>query len=123
VTINLNAEEYDGGDLRLPEFGRQAYRAPTGGAVVFSCSLLHEALPVTRARATPICRSSTAKRMPPASAIWPRRRSSHSRRAGPTENHLEVAGGHGKAGGWWQTSCSRRPVPSLSAMSAPADEL
>ena len=48
VTINLNSEEYEGGDLRLPEFGQQAYRAPTGGAVVFSCSLLHEALPVTR---------------------------------------------------------------------------
>ena len=49
-TINLNAEEYDGGDLRFPEFGPQAYRAPTGGAVVFSCSLLHEARPVTRGR-------------------------------------------------------------------------
>ncbi len=47
-TINLNAGEYDGGDLRFPEFGQQTYRAPTGGAVVFSCSLLHEATPVTR---------------------------------------------------------------------------
>jgi peroxiredoxin/predicted 2-oxoglutarate/Fe(II)-dependent dioxygenase YbiX len=50
VTINLNAEEYDGGDLCFPEFGRGTYRAPTGGAVVFSCSLMHEALPVTRGR-------------------------------------------------------------------------
>jgi len=48
VTINLNAEQYEGGDLRIPEYGQQAYRAPTGGAVVFSCSLLHEALPVTK---------------------------------------------------------------------------
>lgn len=47
-TVNLNAEDYDGGDLRFPEFGGRSYRAPTGGAVVFSCSLLHEALPVTR---------------------------------------------------------------------------
>jgi peroxiredoxin len=47
VTINLNAEEYEGGNLRFPEYGNQQYRAPTGGAVVFSCSLLHEALPVT----------------------------------------------------------------------------
>lgn len=47
VTINLNAEEYEGGDLRFPEFGSRTYRAPTGGAVVFSCSLLHEATPVT----------------------------------------------------------------------------
>ncbi len=48
VTINLNAEDYEGGDLVFPEFGPQRYRAPTGGAVVFSCSLLHEAQPVTR---------------------------------------------------------------------------
>lgn len=50
VTINLNAEEYEGGDLRFPEFGGRTYRAPTGGAVVFSCSLLHEATPVTRGK-------------------------------------------------------------------------
>ncbi len=47
-TINLNAEDYEGGDLRFPEFGQRTYRAPTGGAVIFSCSLLHEALQVTR---------------------------------------------------------------------------
>jgi len=50
VTINLNAEEHEGGDLRFPEYDSRAYRAPTGGAVVFSCSLLHEATPVTRGR-------------------------------------------------------------------------
>jgi len=49
-TINLNAEDFLGGDLRFPEFGAQTYRAPTGGAVVFSCSLLHEATPVTSGR-------------------------------------------------------------------------
>jgi len=49
-TINLNAEAYDGGDLCFPEFGQRTYRAPTGGAVIFSCSLLHEARPVTRGR-------------------------------------------------------------------------
>jgi predicted 2-oxoglutarate/Fe(II)-dependent dioxygenase YbiX/peroxiredoxin len=47
VTINLNAGDYTGGDLRFPEFGPRTYRAPTGGAIVFSCSLLHEATPVT----------------------------------------------------------------------------
>jgi peroxiredoxin/predicted 2-oxoglutarate/Fe(II)-dependent dioxygenase YbiX len=47
VTINLNAEEFAGGELRFPEYGRRSWRAPTGGAVVFSCSLLHQALPVT----------------------------------------------------------------------------
>jgi peroxiredoxin len=50
VTINLNAGEFEGGELRFPEFGPRPYRAPTGGAVVFSCSLLHEALPVTAGR-------------------------------------------------------------------------
>ncbi len=48
VSINLNAEDYDGGDLRFPEFGRHTYRPSTGGAAVFCCSMLHEATPVTR---------------------------------------------------------------------------
>lgn len=47
-SINLNAEEFEGGDLRFPEFGRRTYRPPTGGAVIFSCALLHEATPVTK---------------------------------------------------------------------------
>jgi peroxiredoxin len=50
VTINLNAEEYEGGDLMFPEYGPRTYRAPTGGAIVFSCSLLHQAMPVTKGR-------------------------------------------------------------------------
>lgn len=49
-SINLNAEDFEGGDLRFPEFGPQTYRPPTGGAAVFSCSLLHEATPVTAGR-------------------------------------------------------------------------
>jgi len=49
-SINLNAEEFEGGDLRFPEFGPRTYRPPTGGAVVFGCNLLHEATPVTRGR-------------------------------------------------------------------------
>jgi len=49
-TINLNVDEYEGGELCFPEYGPRSYRAPTGGAVVFSCSLLHEALPVTRGK-------------------------------------------------------------------------
>lgn len=50
ITINLNAEDYDGGDLRFPEFGCRLYRSPTGSATVFSCSLMHEVRPVTRGR-------------------------------------------------------------------------
>jgi predicted 2-oxoglutarate/Fe(II)-dependent dioxygenase YbiX/peroxiredoxin len=48
VTLNLNAEDYEGGELRFPEFGRRLYKPPTGGAVVFGCGLLHEAKPVVR---------------------------------------------------------------------------
>lgn len=47
VSLNLNSD-YEGCDLRCPEFGRQTYRAPAGGAVVFSCGMLHEVTPVTR---------------------------------------------------------------------------
>jgi len=50
VSINLNSDEYDGGALRFPEYGSYAYKPATGAAVVFSCSLLHEATPVTRGR-------------------------------------------------------------------------
>ena len=51
VTINLNPDrEYDGGELRFPEFGRELYRPAEGGALVFSSSLLHEVVPVTRGR-------------------------------------------------------------------------
>lgn len=49
LTLNLN-DDYDGGEVRFPEFGRELYRAVAGGAVVFSCSLLHEVAPVTRGR-------------------------------------------------------------------------
>jgi peroxiredoxin len=49
VTINLNSD-YDGCDLVFPEFGRRSYRAPHGGAVVFSCGALHQVTPITRGR-------------------------------------------------------------------------
>jgi predicted 2-oxoglutarate/Fe(II)-dependent dioxygenase YbiX len=49
VTINLN-KDYEGCDLTFPEFGRRVYRAPHGGAIVFSCAALHQVTPVTRGR-------------------------------------------------------------------------
>ena len=48
LTLNLNSEDYEGGELLLPEYDDHRYKPPTGAAVVFACSLLHEALPVTR---------------------------------------------------------------------------
>ncbi|WP_459852816.1 2OG-Fe(II) oxygenase [Dongia sp. agr-C8] len=50
VTVNLNSDEYEGGELTFPEYGRTIFKPPVGGAVVFSCSLLHQALPVTKGR-------------------------------------------------------------------------
>ena len=49
VTLNLNGD-YDGGDLTFPEFGTRSYRAPHGGAVVFSCGALHQVTPMTRGK-------------------------------------------------------------------------
>jgi len=49
VSLFLNAD-YRGGELIFPEYGRRRYSAPQGGAVVFSCSMLHEALPVVEGK-------------------------------------------------------------------------
>lgn len=48
LSVNLNAGAYTGGEFRFPEFGPHLFSPATGGAIVFSCSLLHEVLPVTR---------------------------------------------------------------------------
>ena len=50
LAVNLNVGEYEGGYLRLPEYGPQLYAPPTGGGAVFSCSLLHLVTPVTKGR-------------------------------------------------------------------------
>jgi hypothetical protein len=49
-SINLNTEQFEGGELRFPEFGNQLYRPETGAGIVFSSSLLHEPLHVTGGR-------------------------------------------------------------------------
>lgn len=49
LTLCLN-EDYEGGGLNFPEYGRQLYRPPAGGAVVFSSSLLHQVTDVTGGR-------------------------------------------------------------------------
>jgi hypothetical protein len=49
-SINLNTEQFEGGELRFPEFGNQLYRPETGAGIVFSSSLLHEPLHVTSGR-------------------------------------------------------------------------
>ena len=49
VSVNLN-DDFDGGEVSFPEYGPRSFKAPPGGAVVFSCSLLHAVSRVTRGR-------------------------------------------------------------------------
>jgi len=47
VSINLNSD-FDGGELSFPEYGPRSFKPPIGGAVIFSCSLVHAVSRVTR---------------------------------------------------------------------------
>ena len=49
VSVNLN-DDFDGGEVSFPEYGPRSFKAPPGGAVVFSCSLLHKVSRVARGR-------------------------------------------------------------------------
>jgi predicted 2-oxoglutarate/Fe(II)-dependent dioxygenase YbiX/peroxiredoxin len=49
VSVNLN-DAFEGGEVCFPEYGPQSFKAPAGGAVVFSCSLLHKVNKVTAGR-------------------------------------------------------------------------
>jgi peroxiredoxin/predicted 2-oxoglutarate/Fe(II)-dependent dioxygenase YbiX len=49
VSINLNAD-FTGGEVSFPEYGPRGYKAPPGGAVVFSTPLLHAVSRVTQGR-------------------------------------------------------------------------
>ena len=49
VSLNLN-DDYEGGELIFPEYAGVKVSPPAGAAAVFSCSVLHQALPVTRGR-------------------------------------------------------------------------
>ena len=48
ISINLNTQEYEGGELLFAEFDDHRYSPPAGSAMIFSASLLHEAAPVTK---------------------------------------------------------------------------
>lgn len=49
VSVNLN-QDFDGGEVSFPEYGPRGFKPPVGGALVFSCALLHAVSPVTRGR-------------------------------------------------------------------------
>jgi predicted 2-oxoglutarate/Fe(II)-dependent dioxygenase YbiX len=50
LTLNLNDDDYVGGQVRFPEYGNRLYRPDEGTALVFSCAHLHEVLDVTAGR-------------------------------------------------------------------------
>ncbi len=49
VSINLN-DDFEGGEVSFPEYGPRGFKPPVGGAVVFSCSLMHAVSAVSRGR-------------------------------------------------------------------------
>lgn len=49
LSLNLN-DGFEGGRLCFNEYGPQTYCPAAGDGVVFSCKLLHEAMPVTKGR-------------------------------------------------------------------------
>jgi peroxiredoxin len=46
----LLSDDYEGGEVSFPEYGPRGYKPEAGGAVVFSCSLLHAVSKVTAGR-------------------------------------------------------------------------
>lgn len=48
ISLNLNTQDYEGGELMFPEFSDDRVSPPAGSAIIFSASLLHEVTPVTR---------------------------------------------------------------------------
>ncbi len=49
LSVSLS-EDYEGGELCFPEYGRHRYRPPLGTALLFSSSILHRVSPVVRGR-------------------------------------------------------------------------
>jgi len=49
LSVLLN-DDYEGGEISFPEYGSRGYKPAAGGAVVFSCSLLHKVEKMTAGR-------------------------------------------------------------------------
>jgi peroxiredoxin/predicted 2-oxoglutarate/Fe(II)-dependent dioxygenase YbiX len=49
ISLILN-DGFEGGEVSFPEYGPRGYKPPAGGAVVFSCSLLHAVSKITSGR-------------------------------------------------------------------------
>jgi hypothetical protein len=73
ASVNLNSD-FDGGEVSFPEYNPRGFKPPPGGAVVFSCSLLHSVSKVTRGQRYASYLLSTTKRLPgyakPTTRFW-----------------------------------------------------
>jgi predicted 2-oxoglutarate/Fe(II)-dependent dioxygenase YbiX len=49
VSINLNGD-FEGGEVRFPEYSGRGFKAPPCWAIVFPCAILHAVLRVRRGR-------------------------------------------------------------------------
>lgn len=49
MSINLN-DDFEGGEVSFPEYSPRGFKAPRGGAVIFSCAMLHAVGRVTAGR-------------------------------------------------------------------------
>jgi hypothetical protein len=49
ASFNLN-DDYEGCGLMFAEFGRNIYKVPRGGGIVFSTGILHEVMPIMRGK-------------------------------------------------------------------------
>jgi predicted 2-oxoglutarate/Fe(II)-dependent dioxygenase YbiX/peroxiredoxin len=49
VSINLN-EDFEGGGVSFPEYSPREFKPPPGGALVFSCAMMHAVSPMRRGR-------------------------------------------------------------------------
>ncbi|RKR43226.1 2OG-Fe(II) oxygenase [Paraburkholderia sp. BL17N1] len=50
LSVGLNEEPYDGGEIKFPNFAYCGYKLQHGDALVFSSGLIHEVTPVTSGR-------------------------------------------------------------------------
>src|SRR5215208_5943087 len=87
VSINLNSES-EGGEVSFPEYGPRSFKPPPGGAVVFSCSILHGVSKVTSA-----CRSSQRTVV----VLFASRADVMRRLPRPAKAPVPIARGRGKA--------------------------
>ncbi len=64
LILDLADEAYEGGEIRFPEYAPHSYRPGSGGAIVFSGTMLRELAPVSKGRRCLL--TATLRRQPPA---------------------------------------------------------